>query len=39
MANFMHMISVMDTHAAGEPTRIVLSGLPPIRGATMAAKK
>jgi proline racemase/trans-L-3-hydroxyproline dehydratase len=39
MANFSHMISVIDTHAAGEPTRIVLSGLPPILGATMAAKK
>ena len=39
MANFSHMISVIDTHAAGEPTRIVLSGLPPVLGATMAAKK
>ena len=39
MANFIHLIAAIDTHAAGEPTRIVLSGLPPILGATMAAKK
>jgi proline racemase/trans-L-3-hydroxyproline dehydratase len=39
MANFAHMIATIDTHTAGEPTRIVLSGLPPIPGATMAAKK
>jgi proline racemase len=36
---FAHLISAIDTHAAGEPTRIVLSGLPPIPGGTMAAKK
>ena len=36
---FDHLISAIDTHAAGEPTRIVLSGLPIITGATMAAKK
>lgn len=36
---FAHLISAIDTHAAGEPTRIVLSGLPPIAGRTMAAKK
>ena len=34
-----NLISAIDTHAAGEPTRIVLSGLPPIPGDTMAAKK
>jgi proline racemase/trans-L-3-hydroxyproline dehydratase len=39
MMQFAHLISVIDTHAAGEPTRIVLSGLPPIPGPTMAAKK
>lgn len=39
MATFTHTISVVDTHTAGEPTRIVLSGLPPILGATMAEKK
>jgi proline racemase/trans-L-3-hydroxyproline dehydratase len=39
MAKFSHIIVAIDTHAAGEPTRIVLSGLPPIHGETMAAKK
>jgi proline racemase/trans-L-3-hydroxyproline dehydratase len=39
MARFAHIISVIDTHAAGEPTRIVCSGLPPIHGKTMAARK
>lgn len=39
MARFTHTISVIDTHTAGEPTRIVLSGLPAILGATMAEKK
>ena len=39
MARFSHIIAAVDTHAAGEPTRIVCSGLPPIPGKTMAAKK
>ncbi|MCD4777604.1 MAG: proline racemase family protein, partial [Desulfobacterales bacterium] len=39
MARFAHIISAIDAHTAGEPTRIVLSGLPPIPGATMAEKK
>ena len=39
MLKFSHMISVVDTHTAGEPTRIVLSGLPTIKGKTMAEKK
>jgi proline racemase/trans-L-3-hydroxyproline dehydratase len=39
MAKFTHVISAIDTHTAGEPTRIILSGLPPIQGATMAEKK
>lgn len=39
MTRFAHLISAIDTHAGGEPTRIVLSGLPPILGPTMAAKK
>jgi proline racemase len=38
MARFSHIISAVDSHTAGEPTRIVLSGLPPIRGQTMAEK-
>jgi proline racemase/trans-L-3-hydroxyproline dehydratase len=39
MAKFIQMITTFDTHTGGEPTRIVLSGLPPILGETMAAKK
>ncbi|MCG6895893.1 MAG: proline racemase family protein [Thiocapsa sp.] len=39
MAQFSHIVSAIDTHTAGEPARIVLSGLPPIRGDTMAQKK
>ena len=39
MARFAHVVSAIDTHTGGEPTRIVLSGLPPIPGATMAEKK
>lgn len=31
-------ISTIDSHTAGEGTRLVLSGLPPIPGQTMAAK-
>jgi proline racemase len=38
MAHFKHVISALDTHTAGEPTRIVMSGLPPIRGETLAEK-
>jgi proline racemase/trans-L-3-hydroxyproline dehydratase len=38
MAQFSQIILVFDTHTKGEPTRIVLSGLPPIRGTTMADK-
>lgn len=39
MAQFSHIISAIDAHTAGEPARIVLSGLPPILGDTMAEKK
>ena len=39
MARFTHIISAIDTHTDGEPTRIVLSGLPVIPGTTMAEKK
>ena len=39
MARFTHIISAIDAHTAGEPTRIVFSGLPPILGNTMAEKK
>lgn len=39
MTRFTQIISAIDVHTAGEPTRIVLSGLPPILGTTMAEKK
>jgi proline racemase len=35
----VRLISTVDTHTAGEPTRIVTAGLPPLPGATMAAKR
>jgi len=38
MMKFSHVISAVDSHTAGEPTRIITSGLPPILGATMAEK-
>jgi proline racemase len=38
MAEFSRVISAVDSHTAGEPTRIILSGLPPIQGQTMAEK-
>ena len=39
MAGFANIVSAIDTHTAGEPTRIVFSGLPVIEGCTMAQKK
>jgi len=39
MVSFKHIISTIDTHTAGEATRIVLSGLPRIPGATMMEKQ
>jgi proline racemase len=38
MATFAKVISTIDSHTAGECTRLVTSGLPPLRGATMAEK-
>lgn len=38
MRRFMHTIATIDSHTAGEPTRLVIDGLPPIEGATMAEK-
>lgn len=35
----IRLISTVDTHTAGQPTRIVTSGLPPLPGATMAEKR
>lgn len=38
MARFSHIISAIDSHTEGHNTRIVLSGMPPISGNTMAEK-
>jgi proline racemase len=38
MADCAKVISTIDSHTAGECTRLVTSGLPPLRGATMAEK-
>jgi proline racemase len=35
----IHLITTVDTHTAGEPTRIVTAGLPELRGASMADKR
>ena len=39
MLRFSHAIQAVDSHTAGEPTRIVTGGLPAVRGATMADKR
>lgn len=33
------VITVIDSHTAGEPTRIITGGLPPIKGKTMVEKR
>jgi len=38
MARFLKYISTIDSHTAGEGTRLVMSGLPPVPGQTMAEK-
>jgi 4-hydroxyproline epimerase len=35
----MHKIAVIDSHTAGEPTRVVLSGAPALRGDTLAEQR
>lgn len=35
----VRLITTVDTHTAGQPTRIVTAGLPPLPGATMAEKR
>jgi len=35
MLSFEQMIQAVDSHTAGEPTRVVTGGLPQIAGATM----
>ena len=39
MSQYSHVIQAVDSHTAGEPTRIVTGGLPQIPGATMADKR
>ncbi|MEC7725414.1 MAG: proline racemase family protein, partial [Planctomycetota bacterium] len=39
MLSFEQMIQAVDSHTAGEPTRVVTGGLPQIAGATMAEKR
>ena len=39
MMKFKHYISCIDVHTAGEPLRIVTSGLPPIHGNTILEKR
>jgi len=36
---FSKMISAVDTHACGEPGRVIVGGVPDIPGATMFEKK
>ncbi len=36
---FSHFITCVDSHTAGEPTRIVTSGIPKLRGKTVAEKR
>jgi proline racemase len=35
---FKRMIHTVDSHTAGEPTRIIVDGFPPVKGATMAER-
>ncbi len=39
MMKFKHYINCIDTHTAGEPLRIITSGLPPIHGNTILEKR
>ena len=39
MLSFEQMIQAVDSHTAGEPTRVVTGGLPQVPGATMAEKR
>lgn len=39
MLHFAQFVQAVDSHTAGEPTRIVTGGLPAIPGATMAQKR
>ena len=37
--SFPKIISTVDSHTAGEPTRIIVGGIPKILGETMNEKK
>lgn len=39
MLQFKRIISTVDAHTAGEPLRIITSGLPPIKGKTILEKR
>ena len=39
MLQFSRMVQAVDSHTAGEPTRIVTGGMPHVPGATMAEKR
>ena len=39
MLHFQNAIQAVDSHTAGEPTRVVTGGMPVVRGATMAEKR
>ena len=39
MPEFQHVVEAVDSHTAGEPTRIITGGLPPIQGETMAERR
>ncbi len=36
---YNQIITAVDSHTMGEPTRIVTGGVPPIKGSTMVEKK
>jgi proline racemase len=36
--HFKHLIHVVDSHTAGEPTRIIVDGFPQVKGRTMAER-
>ena len=37
--NFEKFLQAVDTHTVGEPTRIIITGLPPLRGGSIMEKK
>lgn len=39
MHDFKHVVDAVDSHTAGEPTRIITGGLPTIEGETMLARR